>query len=298
MAKKKRVLKVLLSVFLILIVIVGIGLAVLLTNLNSIAKKGIVKVLSYVLEVDVSLKKVNISLLKGTCTLEGFVIGNPEGFKTEDAFSVKRVDVAVDIKSFGTDLPIIKLISMKNPEVTLEQGLHGSNLTKMIDNASRFSGKETKEAESAEGQKEIKIDKIIVEGAKVSLSAPVLQGRSVTFPLPKIEIRNIGGKKKPVSVAESIRLFFVKILNSALDAGKGIIPADMYEMLQTSLKTAKETVSNAAETIKEQVRGGKKTLMEQKGKVGSQSKKGGKKLEEGVEDISRGIKGIFKKDRK
>ena len=161
MAGKKKFLKIVI-IAAALIVIIGVAaVSILLANLDSIARKAIVEVMEFVLQVDVELAKVDISVREGGCTLEGLVIGNPKGFKSKEFFSVDRVDVKVDIKSFKSDEPVIHLVSMTNPEITLEQGLTKSNMSVIIKNASRF---ETEEEEEKKGsEKKIRIDKVIVK---------------------------------------------------------------------------------------------------------------------------------------
>lgn len=287
MSKKKKILKVIVIALVCVIILGGIAIAVVLANLDSIAQKGIVEVMEFVLQVDVQLKKVNISLLGGSCTLEGLVIGNPAGFKTKEAFSVDKVDVKVDIKSFKSDEPVVKLVSVKNPRITLEQGFRGSNLTKLIENASRF---ETKEGEkekpkAEESQKKIRIDKVIVSGAKVKISAPILQGEGVAVPLPRIEMNDIGGKKEPVTIAQAIKIFFTKIFTETIKSGKGIIPEDLDKLLTESFQGLVKTIGDVPDFAVEGAE-----------EVFGQLKKGGETVKDGVEDAAKGIKGLFKKD--
>lgn len=249
---RKKLRKIIISIVAVLFIVVIVSGIVFFANLNTIAKVGIENVASYVLQVDVSLQKVKVSLLGGSVKLKGLVIGNPEGFKTEKAFSVDEVTVKVDIKSFTTDEPNIKLISIKSPEITLEQGFKGSNLSQLVENASRFESKEAEEPPEG-SQKKIKIDKIVINGAQIALSAPVLQGKEISFPLPGIELNDIGGEKERVSIAEAMQLFFTEILSQSIKAGGGIIPPGLDESLQKSLDSALEGIRDASGVLKEGV---------------------------------------------
>ncbi len=249
---KKKVKKIIISIVAVLFIVVIVSGIVFFANLNTIAKAGIEKVLSYVLQVDVSLQKVKVSLLGGSVKLKGLVIGNPEGFKTEKAFSVDEVTVKVDIKSFATDEPNIKLISIKSPEITLEQGFKGSNLSRLVENASRLESEEAEEAPEG-SQKNVRIGEVIVDGAQIALSAPVLRGKEISFPLPRIELNDIGGEKEPVSIAEAMEVFFTEILSQSIKAGKGIIPPGLDEALQKSLDSALESIGDASGVLKEGV---------------------------------------------
>jgi len=249
---KRSLRKIIISTVVVLFIVVMASAIIIFANLNAIAKAGIEKVLSYVLQVDVSLQKAKVSLLGGSVKLKGLVIGNPEGFKTEKAFSVDEVTVKVDIKSFTTDEPNIRLISIESPEITLEQGFKGSNLSQLVENASRFEGKRAEEAPEG-SQKNIKIDTITIDGAQIALSAPVLQGKEISFPLPRIELNDIGGEKERVSIAEAMQLFFTEILSQAIKAGGGIIPPGLDESLQKSLNSALEGIRDASGVLKEGV---------------------------------------------
>ena len=95
---KKKLKKIIISVVVALVIAVVVSALVIFANLNTIAKAGIEKVLSHVVQVDVSLQKAKVSPFGGSVKLQGLVIGNPEGFKTTEAFSVDEVTVKVDIK--------------------------------------------------------------------------------------------------------------------------------------------------------------------------------------------------------
>lgn len=278
MAKKKKILIILAVIFGAVLIAIGIVAGVILANLNDIAKKATVKALSYVLQVEVNLNKFEISLLGGSCTLEGLVIGNPEGYKTKEAFSMDRIDVSVNIKSFRTDEPVIKVVSIKNPKITLEQGFKKSNLSQLIKNASRFEGKEEKKAEPSprEAEKKIRIDKILLSGARVSLSAPVLQGEALTIPLPTIEMKDIGGKGNPVTIGKAIKIFLSQVVTETLKAGKDIIPSDLDKMLQTSFRDALNIDTSALKKTADDL---------------------GENVKEGVKGIQDSVKGIFQKDK-
>ncbi len=259
---KKKVLRILAISAISLIAIVIIALVVISINLDTIARKGIVSAMSYILQVDVKLEKVDLKPLSGKCRLEKLVIGNTADYKTPECFSADVIDVSLDIKSFRTDEPIINKIYIKDPRITLEQGLTGSNITAIIDNADRFSGdKKTEEPEEKKddaAQKYVRIDEIVVEGAKVSLSAPLLQGNALTIPLPTITMNDIGGKKEKVTIAQSIKIFFTEIIKSVASVGDGLIPDELGKQIKGSLgkvmNTVTDTVGDATKGVSEGIK--------------------------------------------
>lgn len=262
------------------LILIALGVALLVGNLDSIVRKAIVEGLSYILEVDVSLKSVNLSIQEGKVELQGLRIGNPEGFKTPEAFVAGRIVVQADLSSFRTEQPKIQNISIDQLQVTLEQGMGSSNLGKLVENASRFQAapgaKEEKPAAS-EGektaQKKIVIDRVTIRDAQVGLSAPLLQGKAVSFSIPQMELKDIGKKGNGATAADAIALLVREILAQAIRAGGNLIPADLAGMLSKSLGGAMEGMGNVGSTIGDQAGEAGKALKGAAESIGGMFKK-------------------------
>jgi hypothetical protein len=204
---------------------------------------------------------------KGEVALSDLKIGNPEGFNTATAIEFERVELKVDIKSFKTDEPIINLVSIAEPKITLEQGLRKSNLSVLLENASRFKGEEAPAEEAPEGaNKKVRVDKVVVEGSTVAVSAPILKGAELSYRLPTIEMNDIGGGGKPVSVAESISIFFREILAKSIEAASGVqgMPSELVSDLDAGFKGALGNLTGETE----------QRLREAGGQIGEQLRQG------------------------
>jgi len=70
----------------------------------------------------VTLESASLSLLSGEGSFVGLHIGNPEGFDTEEAFSLGEIHFTVDQDSLATDIIVLKTLTIVAPEVTLERG--------------------------------------------------------------------------------------------------------------------------------------------------------------------------------
>jgi len=271
---KKKGLKILLILAGVAVVVIGIGVALLYSNLNSIARSATERALSYVLQVEVSVASMEVSLSEGSVNIEDLIIGNPEGFKTPEAFAFKQIFVRADIGSFRSDQPVISEILVKGARITLEQGLTSSNFSHLVKNASRLSGDSSaKEGKEEQTSKSIVIDSVILEDARVAVSSPVLQGKDIGFPLPRIEMKEIGRDGDEVTVAQAIQVFLAEILKATLKAGGGLIPEDLSGMVQGTLGTA----GKAGEAI------------------GDQLKEDGETLGDGLKSAGESLGGLFKK---
>ena len=196
-------MKKLFMIILIVLLAVGIGGIVAMNIfLNSAIKKGVETFGPKVTQTSVTVEKVKVSPITGYGELQGFVIGNPQGFNTASAFRLGKVVFHINLKSLLSDKIIIHEITIDNPEVTYELALSGSNIDRIKESIEALPGgndgpsqKPEKKAadESNKPGKKIQIDSFLFQGAKINLSAKILQGEVLTIPLPKIQLSDIGG---------------------------------------------------------------------------------------------------------
>src|SRR5581483_12024276 len=119
--------------------------------------------------VDVKLEGVHISPLSGSGNLKGLLIGNPEGYKSPHAITVSNASLALKPASLLGDKLIIHSINLQAPDINLEIGLGGNNLSKILDNLNQTtagSSPNEKEKEKKEGRK-MQVDDFLISGAKV-----------------------------------------------------------------------------------------------------------------------------------
>lgn len=265
-------------------------------NLDKIVKVAVEKTLTYVLEVDVTLRGVEISPTSGEIVLQGLVIGNPEGFNTASAMEIGEARVRVDLKSFTSGEPTIHLASLSEPKITLEQGLHRSNLSELVKSASRFGGDGSQpaapEPAAADDETEenaemrIRIDKVLVTDATVALSAPILQGKEISYTLGPIEMNDLGGKDgDSVTVAEAIEQFFTEILTASVEEGSGVMPDDLKQLFDGSLADVTGGAEQAAEKVQAEIDQETQKLEEAAGKLG-----------DSVDRAKEGLSNLLKRD--
>ena len=132
--------KILIGIVIIgVVLIIGAIVAVSLF-LDSALKKGVETLGPQVTRVGVKLDGVNLSLLSGSGSIKGFVVANPEGYKTPNAISVGRASVSLSPSSLLSDKVIIKSIRVEAPEITYELGSGGNNLSQILANVEAAIG--------------------------------------------------------------------------------------------------------------------------------------------------------------
>ena len=244
MKKLKKLLLItgILLVVLLLAVVLGVGFF-----LDKIVKTGIETVGPKVTQVTMTVDDVNISMFSGSAKIKGFVIGNPEGYKSPTAISVGLAQVEVVPSSLMSDKIIVKNVVVDAPEITFEGGLSGNNLTKIQQNVNDFVAgltggpatnppAATTPAKPAGPGKKLEVDHFLITNAKVHGSIRLFAGKELplpSLPLPDIELKDLGTGTNGITPGELVKQVFSAITSSTLkavgsaatDLGKGATDA-------------------------------------------------------------------------
>jgi len=288
-----KILKRVLAGLLILVVVVAVLVSFFM---GGIIKSAVETVGPKVTGVDITLDKAVFYPIRGKGQLAGLVVGNPEGFKTPEAFRLGELSVNMRAASVLSDTIHIRRIYIQGPEITMERGLKKTNLGALMD---QIGGEKTDEApapeekpepETPEPEKEasakkVVIDEIVIEGARVNLSLTAFQGKAAPVPLPTIRLADIGKEKGGASLKEVIQQVLGAITDGVTAAAGASIDA-----LEKGAKGLGEGVMEATDTVGGLAGDGAKAL-------GDATSKGAEALGDGASKIAEGISGFLKKDK-
>ncbi|MBT3393611.1 MAG: hypothetical protein HN411_00680 [Waddliaceae bacterium] len=225
--------------------------------LGQIVKISVEAAAPHFTKTSVSLGSVRLSPLSGKGTIKNFVVGNPEAFKTEYAFSCDEITFNIKLSSLFSNEIVIQEIAIIAPQITYEQGLtSGSNISTLINNISSGSEKEENEEpqQKSEGSsKKVVIDHFILAEGKVHLSAVFLQGKALTTPLPTIEMNDIGKDSDGASITMAIQEVVAAIAESLQEAVVSANPLfkDGAETLGNSAKALQGAIKDAGGSLLE-----------------------------------------------
>jgi hypothetical protein len=250
---------VIVLVVLIVAAVIGVGLF-----LDSIVKMGMETVGPKITQVSIKVDAVNLSLLNGSARVKGFVVGNPEGYKTPQAISVGSAAVGVNPLTIFSDKIVVRSVRIEAPEITFEGGLGGNNLSKIMDNVNAVAKNggpaatnTTAKAGNEPGRK-MEVDDFLITGAIAHVSLTGIGGREMTLTLPDIHLTNLGTDRAGITATDLTRRVLGAITTATIKA-----------------------VANATTDI---------------GKVtGNLGKDAQKAVDQNVDKISRGIGGLLKK---
>lgn len=228
---KKLVIRILLVlVVLLILAVVAAGLL-----LDSAVKKGVETVGPMLTKVEVKRDGVSLSILSGSGTVKGLVVGNPEGYKTPNAIKVGTASLSIAPGSVLSEKIVIKSVRVEAAEITYEGGLlGGDNLHKILDNvtAAAGGGSSTTDA-SGKPAKKLQVDDFLITGAKINVSLKGTGGFAAPIPLPDIHFTNLGQGPDGITPAELIKKVLTEVsadvakaaVKAVGDVGKGAVDA-------------------------------------------------------------------------
>ena len=233
----KKLKKILLISSGILVVLVVAAVVIIALSLDKIVKKSIETIAPQITRTTVTLDSVSISVFTGSAGVKGFVIGNPDGYKTPQAISVGKAVVSVVPSSVLAGKVIVRSIEVRSPEITFEGNpLGANNLSKLMDNVNAIAGgsKPVTNAPAKSGAtkpvKKLQVDDFLITGAKVHVSLTGLVNREMTLQLPEIHLTGLGAGSDGITPAQLTKEVLgqitketlVVVVNAVRDLGKGV----------------------------------------------------------------------------
>lgn len=251
----KKAKKIFWSVVVGLIVLVVVGVIIVGAFLGPIVKQGIETIGPRITKVSVKVDQVHLSLLTGSASINGLVVGNPNGYHTPQAISAKMIAVGVNPLSVLSDKIVLRSVQIESPQITFEGGLRGNNLSQILDNVNAASQSEaqqsgtvsTNAAAPAKPSKKFEVDDLLITGAKVHVSLTDLGGKEMTLPLPPIHLTDLGKNKEGITVADLSRSVLNAIVSATVKAvsNTGVGVGKHAEKLgKEGVNTIKKSIGN------------------------------------------------------
>ena len=228
--------KTLLSLVAVVVVLFIGALGYLYFSLNSLVKKAVETVGPTITRTDVRLASARLSPFSGSGSLNGFVIGNPEGFKGPFALKLGSIAVSVDKETILKDPIVVNSVIIRGPEIALIGTPSGNNLGKLMQNIqSAGSSSKTKEEKPPQeaSSKKFVIKEVVISGTKVHLAASALDQKvNQTISIPDIRLQNIGTAGKGISARDVAMQIITPLINAAAKEGINALAKQGLQQLQ------------------------------------------------------------------
>lgn len=236
------------------LVVVIAAVIFLLVNLSSVIKAVVEKVGSEATKAKVTLDAADVSLTSGKGSLRGLTVGNPAGFKTDNALKLGEISVQVDVSTVKSDVIVVKEIVIGAPKVTYEFAAGGSNIETLRKNVEAYAERGKPAAEGEKKGPRLVIENLYVRDGRVDVSADFLKGEKAGVALPTIHLKDIGkkdGRNEGASAAEVAARVIASIGRSATSAVSTLNVGAIQDALRQGAGGAEKTIKEGAEGVQE-----------------------------------------------
>ena len=246
-----------------LILIVVAALVIGLSKLGPIIKTAVNTYGPKITKTEVRVKDVGISLFAGQAKLKDFYLGNPKGFNSPQAMSVKAIYVDVDEKSITGNPIIIDRIEVVAPEINYEKVRRTDNFKTILNNVKK-SARTSKSSTSTEKSskdgagKKLVIKNFIVRDGNVNMAMSSKGGPSLSASasLQDIHLKNVGEKSGGATAEEVFNIVFAELYNKIVSPA---VTATLNKELKTLVSRVpiedQETKKTVEKTVNETVKG-------------------------------------------
>lgn len=179
-------------------------------RIEALAKLGLERVLSRVLEAPVQVGEVKRAAGGEGLELRQVSIGNPKGYSEGTALSADSVLVEADLQSLLSREPEIRLVSASGVQVNAESKLpFGSNLTTLLKNA-RDAKPEGPLRDRM--QKRWRIHKAVLQQANVKMDSPLAAKSAQERTLSDIEMSFGGEDGRGIPAQQAVAQFMARLV--------------------------------------------------------------------------------------
>ena len=222
MKKIKKFLFVALIALVAIIVIVAVAIG---AGLGKIVKAGIETVAPKITQTPVTVDSVGVSLLSGSASINGLVVGNPAGYQSTNAISMDKAAVSLAPGSLLSDKIVVKSVEVRAPQITFEGNPFGlNNLKQLLDNvkgapatnASTSASQTTSGA--AKPAKKLEVDDFLIAGAKVHVQLTGLVNKSLDLTLPDIHLTDLGKGNDGITAGELTQDVLKEVISATIKA--------------------------------------------------------------------------------
>ncbi|MHC4787607.1 MAG: DUF748 domain-containing protein [Planctomycetota bacterium] len=209
-----------------LVVLAAIGLNVAVDRL---VRSGLETTGPLLTGVPVQVRDVHLSILGGSFTVEGFEMGNPEGFKGSRSLAAGRIHVEAKLASLFSDEVVLPLVEVEEPEVVLELSEGKTNLGQIIEKI------ESLRPESSE--RRLRIGRMQIRGARVGI-AGLPAGQDLSFSLPDVVITDLQTGGESATAQQVASKVLRALLDDVLAEATGGLASARLDSLQEELDEA------------------------------------------------------------
>lgn len=172
------------------------------------------------LNIEAGVEKCDLSLMKGSLTLYGMELQNPDGFKSSRMIHIQQIHVSMMPRTVLSECIRIKNVEIMGMDLNYEAaGFGRSNLSVFLrDLRDHISGLPILGGDDGEDKRVI-IDRILLQGGRITLSTVMGGSGGVSLPMPPVELYDIG-KDSPMGPSQVVAEVLRRLGEEAVSAAE------------------------------------------------------------------------------
>ena len=221
----KKMKKILWGAGLSLVLLIIIAAIVVGLCLGGIVKSGINRYGPAITQTPLTVDSVSLSLLTGSATIKGLVVGNPPGYQTPQAISIGEISVGINPATVLSDKVVIRHLKVDSAAITFEGGFSGNNLTAIKNNVNGTAAKggpvATNSAARPAASRKLEVDDLDITNAKVSGSLRLFAGKEISIsnlPIPEIHLTGLGTGPEGITATDLTQRVLSALTDAVLQA--------------------------------------------------------------------------------
>jgi hypothetical protein len=170
--------------------------------------------------VDVKVGEVRISPKEGRGAIRDIEIGNAPGFSAPRAAKLGHIGVSLDPNTLLEPEVLIRELVVEGPLITYERGRSTTNLEAIqrnietyVKRAEAASPSGDRKASGASVHRKFIVEKLVIRGAKVTMTNAGLRGQGITFDLPDILMRDMGRREGGITASQAANMVTATLLS-------------------------------------------------------------------------------------
>lgn len=175
-------------------------------SINKMIKSNIEDAATELLDAEVTIDRLSLSMFGGSGSVSGFAIANPDGFDDGDAIRIESISVRMEPRALFSDPVVVQEIELEELSITLQVSSSGTNIGALRSNL------EDKTAD--DDGREIVVERLLMQETSVRASVDGVDLEPFEFVIYEIEQTNIGGDDRSL---EDTLLDILMIIVSELD---------------------------------------------------------------------------------
>ena len=222
-------------------------------RVDKIVKNLIIDQGNQALGQQVSIGKIDTSILGSSIKISNIEIKNLDGFKNKNIIQIKNINANFVLTSLFKDTIVIKDINIDGATLYYEVLINNkevkdnvSSFKPALKNPAGYSTKEievSKESESKnqskKKNKDFLINQLIINNTKINASSEFLDiNKDIT--LNKMSFNNVGTAEKSTKFKEVLQMVFANIL---LNINNEVIQSDLKNKIKDKVKNLKNKIS-------------------------------------------------------